>query len=204
MQPSVTAFNQKIRIALFWLLAFVFLPAIVFIQPYWSGSSLHEALEVGGLMLVFFAILGRLWSILYIGTRKNRELVVVGPYSMTRNPLYLFSLVGVFGVGLMVGSLVLALTMTAACYAIFLYTARREATYLSNRFGPAYDDYARRTPLFLPDPFLYKGVAGATFSQRALTATFRDSLFLLALFPLIEGLEYLHANGQIPALVTLY
>lgn len=201
---QLQAFNQKKRIALLWLLASVFLASALCVRPYWSEGGLHEVLETTGLMLVFFAILGRLWSILYIGTRKNRELVVVGPYSMTRNPLYLCSLVGVLGVGLLVGSLILALSATAAFYVVFRYTARREAAYLSDRFGRAYDDYARQTPLFLPNPLLHKGVAGATFSQPALTATFRDSLFLLALFPLIEGLEYFRANGQIPILVTLF
>lgn len=203
MQPSVTAFNQRKRIALSWVFAAVFLPITVIVQPYWGGVT-TEALEALGLMLVFFAILGRLWSILYIGAHKNRKVVDVGPYSMTRNPLYLSSLVGVLGVGLMVGSVILALAMTAVFYAVFRYTAGREATYLSNRFGAAYDDYARRTPLFLPDPFLYRGATEATFSQPALSATFRDSLFLLALFPLIESLEYLRASGQIPALVTLF
>ncbi|HUH49159.1 MAG TPA: isoprenylcysteine carboxylmethyltransferase family protein [Mycoplana sp.] len=204
MRTSVTAFKQKKRISLLWLFAFVFLPAIAFVQPYWVGGRLHEALEVGGLMLVFFGILGRLWSILYIGAHKNRKLVDVGPYSMTRNPLYLSSLAGVFGVGLMVGSLVVALSMTTACYVVFHYTARREALYLRSLFGPAYDDYARRTPLFLPNPSLYKGATSITFSQPALAATFRDSLFLLALFPLIEGLEYLRTTGHLPTLVTLF
>lgn len=203
MQPSVTAFNQRKRIALSWVFAAVFLPITVIVQPYWGGVT-TEALEALGLMLVFFAILGRLWSILYIGAHKNRKVVDFGPYSMTRNPLYLSSLVGVLGVGLMVGSVILALSMTAVFYAVFRYTAGREATYLSNRFGAAYDDYARRTPLFLPDPFLYRSATEATFSQPALSATFRDSLFLLALFPLIESLEYLRASGQIPALVTLF
>ena len=91
------------------LLAALFVAALLLIKPYWHEGPVHEAIEDTGLILVFFAILGRLWSILYIGAHKNRHLVEIGPYSMTRNPLYLSSLLGILGVGLMFGSLVVAI-----------------------------------------------------------------------------------------------
>jgi protein-S-isoprenylcysteine O-methyltransferase Ste14 len=201
--PTVSAFNQKKRIAVLWILTTLFLAAAVFVQPLWRGSGVHEAIEVSGLMLVFFAILGRLWSILYIGPHKNRKLVDIGPYSMTRNPLYFSSLVGIVGVGLMFGSLILTAAMAVAFFAVFHYTALREADYLRSVFGSAYDAYAERTPLLLPNPLLYRGTAQIAFSPAALTTTFLDALFLLALFPIIEGLEYLQDGGYLPTLLTL-
>ena len=203
MQRKATVFNQKKRIAFLWILTVGFFAAAAVIEPVWGGG-LHEAIEVTGLVLVFFAILGRLWSILYIGASKNRAVVDIGPYSMTRNPLYLSSLVGIGGVGLMSGSLVLALVMTTAFYMVMRYTARREAADLRRMFGQAYDDYAARTPLFLPNPFLYRGAAKVVFSQRALATTFRDSLFLLALYPVLEALEYLRANGYLPTITKIF
>lgn len=203
MQPKIRPFKQKKRIAYLWLLAAVFLVAAAVTEPVWRGG-VHEALEVTGLMLVFSAILGRLWSILYIGSFKNRAVVDIGPYSMTRNPLYLFSLVGICGVGLMSGSLVLTLAMTTAFYIVMRYTADREAADLKRMFGQAYEEYAARTPFFLPNPFLYKGAAKVSFSQRALAKTFRDGLFLLALFPILEILEYLRANGYLPTVTRIF
>lgn len=204
MADSITAFNQKKRIALLWLLAALFLAALLLIVPHWHDGPVHEAIEDTGLILVFFAILGRLWSILYIGAHKNRHLVEIGPYSVTRNPLYFSSLVGVLGVGLMFGSLILAFVMTAAFYAVFRYTARREAEFLLATFGQTYADYAARTPLFIPDPRLYRKASKTTFSQKALTSTFLDSLLLLALFPVIEGIEQLRANDHLPHIATLF
>ncbi|SOC39768.1 protein-S-isoprenylcysteine O-methyltransferase Ste14 [Rhizobium subbaraonis] len=204
MQQAFVAFDQKKRIASLWQLSASFVVAIALIKPYWQDGPLHEFMEVTGLMLIFLAILGRLWSILYIGAYKNRKLVSIGPYSMTRNPLYLFSLVGILGVGLISGSLVLAIAMTFAFYLVYKHTALREAAYLEHRFGAAYRDYAKQTPLFLPRPSGYRTEAGVRFSQKALSSTFRDSLFLLALFPLLEGIEYLRLSGHLPFVATMF
>ncbi len=54
--------------------------------------------EIWGITAIFVAIAGRAWVLLYIGGRKNSELVTYGPYSITRNPLYVFSLTGITGV----------------------------------------------------------------------------------------------------------
>lgn len=200
----VTAFNQKKRIVALWLLALLFLAVAVSSRPaigYETG--LHEFLEITGLGFVFVAIGGRLWSILYIGTQKNRALVTAGPYSMTRNPLYFFSLTGIFGIGLMFGSLLLAFALAAVCCGVFLYTARREAAYLHGLFGEAYDGYAARTPMLVPDPRLYRGPAEVTFSPAALATTFFDSLFLIALLPLFEGLEAAQAAGYLTPLFLI-
>ncbi len=204
MQPAIVAFDQKKRIASLWLLSASFLASIVLIRPYWQHGPIHEFIEVSGLMLIFLAILGRLWSILYIGAHKNRKLVDIGPYSMTRNPLYLSSLVGILGVGLISGSLILAAVMTFAFYSVFKYTALREAVFLEHLFGAAYREYAKKTPLFLPRLSLYRTATGVRFSQKALTSTFFDSLFLLALFPLLEGIEYLRLSGHLPFVVTMF
>ena len=48
----------------------------------------------------------RLWSTLHIGGHKRQRVVMDGPYSICRNPLYLFSLLATLGVGL--GSCTLA------------------------------------------------------------------------------------------------
>ncbi|MBO9607901.1 MAG: hypothetical protein J7639_18210 [Paenibacillaceae bacterium] len=40
--------------------------------------------------------------------------------------------------------------------------------------------------------------------QRALRNTFRDGLYFLALFPVIEAVEYLRLSGDLPTLFTVY
>ena len=64
-------------------------------HPVWAAVA-----TVVGLAGTGAACAGRLWCSVYIAGKKNRELVKVGPYSVCRNPLYFFSLVGAIGAAL--------------------------------------------------------------------------------------------------------
>jgi len=179
---------------------------LFFAKPALSeGSGGHETLEHLGLCLVLVCVAGRLWSILYVGGKKNEELVSTGPFSMTQNPLYFFSTVGAVGVGLMYGSLVAAAALGVASFFIFRVTARKEAEYLLGKFGPAYLAYIKATPRFWPNPLLYHDNDELQFSTRALKRTFYDGLYFLAIFPAIELIEYFRETGLLfPAFITLY
>ena len=158
-------------------------------------TPLHDMFEQVGLFLLLAGIFGRLWSVLYIGGRKNRELVTTGPYSITRNPLYMSSLLAVAGVSTMFGSVVIAVSYTLIVLCVFLYTANREADYLRHTFGVEYDSYAAQTPLLWPKPSLFRVTNVNTFSTYVLFATFKDALFFISLIPLMKLLEHLHVNG---------
>lgn len=197
-------FNQKLRLAALWLMSVGVGAVILLSQPRISdGSMLHEVTETVGLALLIVAVMGRLWSILYIGAKKNQELVTLGPYSVTRNPLYFFSLTGLLGIGLVFGSLTLAFALLVVGSVVFHYTAMREADFLRAKFGSVYADYAGKTPLIMPHPWLYSTSESITFSAKALTRTFRDCLPFLVLYPLIELVEYWHAIGVLKPVFVL-
>lgn len=177
--------------------------------PAWEDETatleiVEDAIEVLGTFLLLFCIFGRLWSILYIGERKNAELVTVGPYSITRNPLYFFSTIGAIGIGLMFGSLVLAAISGVLVYRILKATALKEAAFLRVTFGQDYDGYAGVTPLFWPNPSHYQDRSDGNFSQRALKRTFIDGLYFLAIFPAVELVEYLREAAILPTIFKLY
>ena len=194
--------NQRIRIRLLQAGGVLFAGLALFAAPA-IGDGAHETIEMAGVALVLACIAGRMWSILYIGASKNSDLVMTGPYSMTRNPLYFFSTVGVAGIGLMLGSFVMAGALALAAALALGYTASREADYLRASFGVAYDDYARVTPMFWPNPSLYREPQQASFSPRALRRTFLDGLLFLLVFPLVELIEHAQAAGYLPVLLTL-
>ncbi|MCY0094425.1 methyltransferase family protein [Hoeflea ulvae] len=202
LQPK--AFEQKKRLLVVQLFSLVAILALLVSRPYWSEAlPLHEAMEIAGLGLILVCMFGRLWSILYVGSRKNSELVTSGPYSVTRNPLYLFSTIGIFGVGLVFGSISVAFVFGALSYLVFTLTAQREAAFLRSSFGASYRAYEASTPRFWPDPRLYHQPDEMTFSPRALKRTFVDALYFLAMFPAIEGIEYLQTAGYLPTLFWL-
>jgi protein-S-isoprenylcysteine O-methyltransferase Ste14 len=195
--------NQRVRIRILQAGGLLLIGALLFAQPALAGDG-HERIEVIALALVFVCIAGRMWSILYIGSKKNGELVTEGPYSMTRNPLYVFSMVGAVGIGLFVGSFILALALGIAAYLVLAVTAEKEARHLESLFGDRYRDYARETPLFWPKPLLYRDADLVTFSPVALRRTFLDGLFFIAAFPAIELIEHLQVAGRLPILFTLF
>jgi len=199
--PSLPA-NQKARIPLLQLGALPFFIALMTMSPsFWHDGS--DTVEYLGVAFVLLCVAGRMWSTLYIGARKNRELVTIGPYSMSRNPLYFFSMLGAAGIGLFVGSLVLAVTLALFVYLVLAATAGKEAAHLEMLFGEQYRAYERQTPMFLPRPSLYREAGDVTFSPVALKRTFLGGLLFFAALPAIELIEWLKETDTIPILFHL-
>lgn len=205
LKPSPKAFDQHKRLIVVKVAVVLAIALLLFAKPFLSeGSSGHEFIELLGGVLILICVGGRLWSILYVGGKKNEELISAGPFSMTQNPLYFFSTVGAVGIGLMYGSLLVAAALGLVSFVVFRVTARKEAEFLLGKFGPAYMAYAERTPRFWPNPLLFADQAERQFSTHALKRTFYDGLYFLALFPVIETVEHFRNGGFLPTLFTLY
>lgn len=167
------------------------------------GSIMHEIIEWIGFVLITICILGRTWSSLYIGGRKIDELVTVGPYSVMRNPLYFFSILGAIGVGTQSGSIVLALICGALAYVVFFIVVLQEEKILLERYDDRYRSFMARVPRFFPKPSLWIDETTLTIRPQRVLVTFADALIFLLAIPVAEGLEYLQDIGVIPVLLTL-
>ena len=164
---------------------------------------LHEPIEWIGLGLIAICIIGRTWCSLYIGGRKSESLVMQGPYSISRNPLYLFSIIGAIGVGAQAGSIVIALICGFVTWVVLVGSVLREEEILLTRFGDDYRHYRDRVPRILPRPSLWHDTATIEVRPRQVTSTFVDALVFLAAIPIAEGLEYLHEFNWLPTWITL-
>jgi protein-S-isoprenylcysteine O-methyltransferase Ste14 len=191
--------NQGIRINILRLAFLVTLPMIFLTRSAWP-EGVFEILEVVGLAAIIAAVLGRFWSILYIGGHKNNRVMQDGPYSVMRHPLYFFSTLGVAGLGMMLGSLILTLILTALTFAILSVTAKKEEAYLRGMFGADYDAYAARVPMILPRPSLFRTETSLTVSVPHLRQNLMDALVFLAFIPLAELMEYLKDLHALPTL----
>lgn len=96
--------------------------------------------------------LGRQWA-LEARVIEGHELVILGPYSVVRNPIYL----GMFGLLVATG---LAIShWQALVVAVVLFLAgnkvriRSEEKLLREAFGARFEEYARRVPAFFPRLF---------------------------------------------------
>lgn len=198
-------FNQKKRLLIVQLSSALALMVLLVSRSGWNeGSVFSELIEATGFGLILLCIFGRLWCILYIGSRKNSELVTAGPYSMSRNPLYLFSTIGAIGIGLTFGSFAVAMVLGCFSYLVFAVTAHQEAKFLRGQFGPRFASYAARTPLFWPNIWLYREPREMTFSPLVLKRTFFDALFFLGVYPAVEGVEHLQTIGYLPTLFWFF
>ncbi len=194
---------QAARRAILAIIIVIAFAALVFVGSL-HDELMHEYIETLGLVLILVGIGGRLWATLYIGGRKSAMVVSTGPYSITRNPLYLFSSIAAAGVGAQTGSYVVACLSMVLCAAVFHLVARREERHLSATLGGEYLSYLQRVPRFLPNPLIYRDDAEVTFQTGKLRVTFIDGLVFLAAIPLLEAIEEAHEAGTIPVLFWLY
>ena len=169
-----------------------------------SAGHFHEYIEAFGLSLIVAAIIGRMWCTLYIGGRKSAEIVRSGPYSVTRNPLYVFSTIGAMGIGAQTGSLIVALGFGILCYVAFSIVIRAEEKFLEQNFGEPYRAYCRDVPRFFPKLSLYNDDATVTVKLDRLYHTFTDGLVFFVAYPFFEFIEYLQGIDVLPVLLRLY
>ena len=90
----------------------------------------------------------RAWAAGHI--RKNQNLAVSGPYSYTRNPLYLGSFVMGVGFTIVSGVWWLAILFAILFLGIYLPVMRVETQELKQIFGDSFERYAEEVPLFIP------------------------------------------------------
>tara|TARA_B110000116_G_C16692310_1_gene515819 strand:+ start:259 stop:876 length:618 start_codon:yes stop_codon:yes gene_type:complete len=155
MQKSKTAKN-RLLISKTLLVAFI---VILTISDHGtiSNDNISIALKIVGFILILIGGFGRLWSSLYIEGNKNEKLISGGPYSMMRNPLYIFSLMLLAGYCCAIQSIAVSGVFLALFVVIYMPTIYNEEKILLSRHSDSYKDYYDRTPRFLPKFKLYKG-----------------------------------------------
>ena len=118
----------------------------------WLSGPFEEFLFAVGWLVVVGAIaieVSAIRTMLRANTtiRPNQgsdHLVTTGPFSFTRNPIYLGNTMVMIGIGLIAGSIwFLALAIVAA-FVTQKLAIEREEQHLEARFGKKFRDYAKR------------------------------------------------------------
>jgi protein-S-isoprenylcysteine O-methyltransferase Ste14 len=202
-RPGLGGYQRMRRLVLAVLVVVLF-AALLFGQSDFSPDTVtHETIEMFGVLLIFLGIVGRLWSTLYIGGRKSESVVTGGPYSITRNPLYLFSTLAAAGVGAQMGSIVATIGFGLLCAAAFHVVILREERFLRDVLGAPYLAYVARVPRFFPDMSLYQEGDTGAFRPRLLLNTLLDGLVFLVAMPVFELIDTAQQSGALPVLFHL-
>jgi protein-S-isoprenylcysteine O-methyltransferase Ste14 len=168
-----------------------------------DGTAVHELNEFVGYFLVLLCAFGRIFSTAFIGGRKNETLVMDGPFSISRNPLYLFSLIGILGVGLMSNRISVLAVLLVYHLIAYHFLVRREEAMLAERFGEVYRDYRARVPRLWPRLSLYRSPEMIELRPKFLANAMRDASVWFLVYPLFELIDYLHNTGLLPTLYFL-
>lgn len=192
---------RKLRIN---LLRLAFLPivfVVVFVRPGWSHEKgISFSIELVGYVFLLAGLAIRMWCICYIGSRKSKELITEGPYSLCRNPLYIGTSLLAIGVGFSFENLLMILFVPLIIIPIHILTAKKEEAHLEGLFGDTYCSYKAKVPAFWPKFSNYHSPETVPIHIRSIQRIAMDTCAVLML-PMIEDLlELLHASGIIPVL----
>jgi protein-S-isoprenylcysteine O-methyltransferase Ste14 len=195
--------NQRARKIALRSLVIVLILGMPFVQSPFSFDGGHRSLEVVGQFLILFGIMGRAWCTMHIGGKKFTELVTVGPFSVSRNPLYVFSLIATLGASLQIGSLLFAFLTVFGVWIIFDTTVRKEEAALRSRFGDRYAVYCARTPRYGPRLSSWHGEDSVVVNMPLLYRTLLDGSLFFLIIPVAEMIDRLQALGYLPVLLKL-
>lgn len=196
-----SASTPRLRLTTAYDVALVMLTAVVGRPP--LAPALDLAVGLVALVLVTFAALGRIWCSVFIGGRKDTELVTSGPYALCRHPLYALSLVGGLGLGLATRSITLTVVTLVVLGVMFSLAANAEERVLAERHGSKFSDYAALVPRWWPRPRNWHVPAETRVHPDILWKAFVDAGSFVLLYTLIVAAHAVRAAGITPTLIVL-
>ncbi len=202
---SSRRFIKKKRILLTRIFVATVGVLLLFSSSRWETNETYSAvLFTVGVIMAGVATVGRVWCNLYICGYKSGKLITSGPYSMCRNPLYFFSLVGAIGLGLVTETVSISLLFLVVFSIYYPFVIRAEEKRLRKVHGADYQQYFKDTPSFIPslqrfyEPDEY--VVKAGLFRKSLF----DAMWFVWLIGIIEIIEVLHESHILPVLIKLY
>ena len=196
--------NQRTGLSkLVGALAFI---VVALTQSHWElhHENVATFLFSTGLGLAAIGATGRIWCSFFISGRKDGELVTEGPYSISRNPLYVFSCIGLVGVGLSTETLTYPLLFLVIFGLYYPGIMAREERRLEELFGESFRKYRQRVPRFWPNSGLYSEPASWISNPRLFRRHILSDIWFVWIAAIIELLEGLRDVGWLPHLLTLW
>lgn len=131
-----------------------------------SFMAATNAVLIAAIVLVAAGAWLRVWGSAYVGASvvhspvmHGQAMLADGPYRRTRNPLYLGTILHVFGIAILMPPSG-AVFCVALVWLLNVRLALAEEPFLTQRFGEAYVQYRKAVPRFLPMPTPQVPVAG--------------------------------------------
>lgn len=161
MRKVIAIFSRR-RVLLSWMFGLVF---VLFSTPPSSVSSRTALLFlILGIEIAFVGEGMRIWASGYL--YKDECLAVSGPFSYTRNPLYVGSFLIGLGFCLATAQPLFLTTFLLFFIFVFISTIMNEERVLSEKFGAEFIQYKEKVPAFIPSMAPYDSPVFCKFSWR--------------------------------------
>lgn len=197
---------EKLRLHLSRLFAVLLVLLMCVSKSMWEDKAplVATTLFLLGAVLVGIASLGRLWCSLYIAGYKTDHLVTQGPYSISRNPLYFFSFVGLLGVGLSSETILMPLIILIAFIAYYPFVVRSEEAELMRLHKTQFEIYMKEVPRFFPEISLLKEPEEYVVKPVVFRKHIFDALWFIWIMGILETIEGLQEAGIFPTIFKIY
>ncbi|MFA4916416.1 MAG: isoprenylcysteine carboxylmethyltransferase family protein [Syntrophales bacterium] len=197
---------EKLRLYISQIFVVLLIVLICVSRSLWEDKAplVSTVLFFGGAVLVGIASLGRLWCSVYIAGYKTDRLITQGPYSMCRNPLYFFSLIGALGVGFASESFLIPVLILIGFVAYYPLVIKSEEAELAKLHKNEFEMYFKTVPRFFPkiscltepEEYIVKPVI---FKRHMFSA-----LWFIWFMGILELIEELHVLKVLPAIFYIY
>ncbi|WP_022665009.1 methyltransferase family protein [Desulfospira joergensenii] len=197
---------EKHRIMISRMVAVMVLFFICECKSHWENENeiFTFILFVTGIVLVGIASLGRMWCSLYVAGYKDEQLITKGPYSLCRNPLYLFSMVGVLGIGFCTETLTFPILFVALFSSYYPFVIKSEEKRLRSIFGSVFEKYTQKVPAFFPDISIFEEPETYQVNPVVYRIHIFSALWFVWIVGILEVIEGLRETGFFTASWAVY
>jgi len=198
--------TEKLRIRISQIFAGLLVVLICISSSLWEDKApfVTTVLFLLGAILVGIASLGRLWCSVYIAGYKTDHLITQGPYSMCRNPLYFFSLLGALGVGLTSETLLIPFVILIAFVGYYPLVIKSEEAELIKLHKSEFEIYLKEVPKIFPKISLLNEPEEYTVKPIVFKRHMFHALWFVWSLGIIEIIEELHELNVLPTIFKIY
>jgi len=164
----------------------------------------HTFLFFIGIILVAIASLGRMWCSYYIAGYKDKKLITKGPYSVCRNPLYFFSMIGVVGVGCATETFTFPIVFIILFALYYSFVITSEEKHLKQLFGVEFEEYTKKVSAFSPKLSTFAEPERYSVNLVVYRRHIFSALWFIWIVGILEVIEGMREIGLFTSLLSFY
>jgi len=197
-------FFVKNRIWCTQIIVVLLLLLLLFTSHSWQEHTFFDMIiQWLGFIMVVITTLGRIWCFVYISGYKDDRLVQYGPYSLVRNPLYVFSFIGTIGLGFASENLLVLALMVILFSVFYPSVIDEEESSLMALYGKSFEAYRDKTPRWIPDFKHFTESEEYTVKPRIFVKAMLESMWFLLFFMILQVIENFHHMGILPVFLKI-